>query len=393
MACADERIQAFCRLIAEYLTIGIPTIRRTNNTYVFDMLNSMLNKTSPEDLKKVVFVLFLADLDESEWKTSAENAIKTKHNTHIENGSLVVIQAPSGFYTDMSAKESNYLNWRGKQNYDYAYLMKYSAGLSKYYMQMEDDVIASDDYFSAIMQFVEEQKDDNWVCLEFSELGYIGKLYHSHHIDKLADLLLMFSHTQPVDYTFQYYNILMNQGYRIMRKPTLFQHMGYYSSLPEKIQELKDRYYDFKKKEIIGDNPEAAIETTLKTVDDFPPELAYSKEPGYFWSAAAANEDELFTVIFKEPHTLTSCVILTGSENHPHDVVENGVLEASPNWSETKQTCSNYVVMSTFENGMINATDVKSKLGLFKIKCLQIRVTKSQIPWIVIREFAVFVEN
>ena len=380
--------------LAGYLAIGIPTIRRKDDTYVFDMLNSMLNKTSAADLKKIVFIVFLADLNETEWKKSAEEKIRSKHMKHIQNGSLIVIQAPSSFYTDLVREESNYLKWRRKQNYDYAYLMKYCEHLSDYYMQMEDDVIASDEYFSAIKGYIDEQKDDFWTCLEFSELGFIGKLYHSRNIHALADMLLMFSHSQPVDYTFIYFNILMGQGYRAIRKPTLFQHMGYHSSLPEKIQQLKDRYYDFKPKTFIGDNPEATMKTSLKTVPDFPPDLAYSKEPGYFWSAAGANQSDSFTIIFKDPQVVTSCIIQTGSEDHPGDVVENGVLEASPTLSETKETCLDFVVLAEFDNGNVNvSSDIKSKMGVFKIRCLQIRLTKPQIPWIIIRELAVFVQK
>ena len=356
------------------------------------MLNSILNKTSQEDLTKIVFVVFFADLNETEWIKSSVAEIKSKHSEHIKNGSLIVIQALPSFYANMTLDETKYLKWRRKQNYDYAYLMKYSENLSEYYMQMEDDVIASDEYFSSIKKFISEQKDDNWVCLEFSELGFIGKLYHSHHVNKLADMLLMFSHSQPVDYTFLYFNILMGQGYRTIRKPTLFQHMGYHSSLTEKIQPLKDRYYEFKNKLIIGDNPKATIRTTLKTVPEFPPELAYSKEPGYFWSAAAANEGDTFTMMFEEPQIVTSCIIKTGSNDHPGDLVENGVLEASPTLSENKEHCLDFVVLENFENGAVNTTDMKSKMGLFKIKCLQIRLTKSQVPWIIIRELAVFVQ-
>lgn len=376
-----------------YLTIGIPTIRRKDDTYVFDMLQSMLNKTSEDDLKKIVFVVFLADLNETDWKTSAEAKIKSKHMEHIKNGSLIVIQASSSFYSEMVTDESDYLKWRRKQNYDYAYLMKYSENLSDYYMQMEDDVIASDEYFSAIKGFIDEQTNYSWTCLEFSELGFIGKLYHSRHINKLAAMLLMFSHSQPVDYTFIYFNLLMGQGNRLIRKPTLFQHMGYHSSLPEKIQQLKDRYYEFKEKTVLGDNPEATIRTTLQTDPAFPPELSYSKKPGHFWSAAAAQGNDTFTVIFKDAHIVTSCVIQTGSNDHPGDLVENGVLEASPTLSENKDTCLDYVVLAEFESGNVNSTDIKSKMGLFKIKCLQVRLTKAQIPWIIIRELAVFVQK
>ena len=170
--------------------------------------------------------------------------------------------------------------------------------------------------------------------------------------------------------------------------------MGYHSSLPEKIQQLKDRYYDFKPKTFIGDNPEATMKTSLKTVPDFPPDLAYSKEPGYFWSAAGANQSDSFTIIFKDPQVVTSCIIQTGSEDHPGDVVENGVLEASPTLSETKETCLDFVVLAEFDNGNVNvSSDIKSKMGVFKIRCLQIRLTKPQIPWIIIRELAVFVQK
>ena len=376
-----------------YLTIGIPTIRRKDDTYVFNMLDSMLNKTTSEDLSKIVFVVFFADLNETEWTKTSVAKIKSKHSEHIQSGSLRIIQASPSFYPDAELDETKYLRWRRKQNYDYAYLMRYCEDLSDYYMQMEDDVIASDGYLDAIKNFIHEQADDTWTCLEFSELGFIGKLYHSHHLNKLADMLLMFSHSQPVDYTFLYFNILMGQGDRKIRKPTLFQHMGYHSSLTEKVQPLKDRYYDFRNKTFIGDNPNATIRTTLQVVPDFPPELAYSKEPGYFWSGAAPNEGDTFTVIFEEPQIVTSCIIHTGSFGHPGDIVENGVLEGGSTLSEKRENCHDFVVLGNFENGALNVTDIKPKMGLFKMKCLQIRLTKPQVPWIIISELAVFVQK
>ena len=357
------------------------------------MLDSMLNKTSREELTKIVFVVFFADLNETDWTKTSMDEIKLKHSEHIKNGSLKVIEASSCFYPDTALNETKYLKWRRKQNYDYAYLMRYSENLSEYYMQMEDDVIASDGYIDAIKKFIREQNDNAWTCLEFSELGFIGKLYHSDHLSNLADMLLMFSHSQPVDFTFLYFNILMGQWDRKISKPTLFQHMGYHSSLTEKVQPLKDRYYDFGNKIFNGDNPNATIRTTLKVIAEFPPDLAYSKQPGYFWSGAAANEGDTFTVIFEEPQIVTSCIIHTGSFGHPGDIVENGVLEGSSTLSENNENCLNFVVLDNFEKGAINATDIKSKMGLFKLKCLQIRLTKSQVPWIIIRELAVFLQK
>ena len=66
-----------------------------------------------------------------------------------------------------------YVQWRAKQNFDYAYLMRYSASLSNYYVQLEDDVITAPAYVTSMRQYIDDQKDA-WTCLEFSELGFIG---------------------------------------------------------------------------------------------------------------------------------------------------------------------------------------------------------------------------
>lgn len=53
------------------------------------------------------------------------------------------------------------MNWRVKQNYDYAYLMKYCEHLSDFYMQMEYDIIASNGYYGAINDFIANQTADH----------------------------------------------------------------------------------------------------------------------------------------------------------------------------------------------------------------------------------------
>ena len=53
-------------------------------------------------------------------------------------------------------QELPYVEWRAKQNFDYAYLMRYSSSLSNYYVQLEDDVITAPRYIANLRQF--EQK-------------------------------------------------------------------------------------------------------------------------------------------------------------------------------------------------------------------------------------------
>lgn len=380
------------------LTIGIPTIKRRDGDYFMDMLTSMLNKTSAEHLKEIVFVIFLADLNNSDWKIDREMEIRNKFSEYMDAGSLMVIKAPDTFYQKLPRFGNNsYMNWRTKQNFDYAFLMKYSVELSDMYMQMEDDVIASDGYYEAITEYVGNQTDDTWMCLEFSELGFIGKLYHSRDINDLADLMLMFPDTQPVDYLYSYFNMLKDKGARKIRKPTLFQHMGVHSSLADKTQPLRDRFFDFPTKEWRGDNPPARIFTTLKENEDFATNLPYLNTPGHFWSYGPGNENDTYLIVFESPHVLSKVVVETGSKDHPGDRILNGVLEASVSISGTveKPVCDDFIVVGHFEGGRMfaNEKDLRSTLGLVKTRCLQIRLTKSQMEWVIIKEIAVFLSR
>lgn len=380
------------------LTIGIPTVKRRDGDYFMDMLGSMLNKTSTSDLREIIFVVFLADIENIEWKKDIESRIKTKYSKFLVSGSLKVIQAPVSFYDAMVAPKNNsYLYWRTKQNYDYAYLMKQTQHLSELYMQMEDDVIAADGYYDAINEYIRQQNGSNWVCLEYSSLGFIGKLYHTKHLNALADMLVMFSEHQPVDYTFMYFNILSGQGYRAIRKPTLFQHMGYHSSLAEKIQPLKDNYFNFPPKKIFGHNPPATIFTSFVVSPDYPPELAYSKEPGFFWSGAGAKAGDTFTLVFESPQEVSRITVQTGTKDHESDFVHEGVLEASASvkTGDSVSQCEEPVVLSHFQSGEVNVTqsDIALKMGLVKMKCLQVRITATQNEWVIIREIAVFVKR
>ena len=52
---------------------------------------------------------------------------------------------------------------------------------SEYYVQLEDDVIANPKYLKFIYQKIMDQVD-NWFMLEFSSLGFIGKLFRTQSL-------------------------------------------------------------------------------------------------------------------------------------------------------------------------------------------------------------------
>ena len=53
---------------------------------------------------------------------------------------------------------------------------------SQYYIQLEDDVIAKSGFLEFIMEKINAQIDD-WFLLEFSNLGFIGKLFQSQSLN------------------------------------------------------------------------------------------------------------------------------------------------------------------------------------------------------------------
>ena len=65
-----------------------------------------------------------------------------------------------------------------KQNVDYSFLINYSAGLGQYYLQLEDDIICANNFFTHMKKHIEEleEKTTNWAVLEFSVFGYVRKL-------------------------------------------------------------------------------------------------------------------------------------------------------------------------------------------------------------------------
>ncbi|OWF40760.1 Alpha-1,3-mannosyl-glycoprotein 4-beta-N-acetylglucosaminyltransferase C [Mizuhopecten yessoensis] len=381
------------------LTIGIPTIRRENATYLSHTLESLFNCSTEEEHRDIYIVVFLADFS-NEWKRNMTRELSMKYPGHIETGLLQVIKAPPQFYPPLTNLQHTYAGhskekrkWRAKQNFDYAYLFMYSKPLSTFYMQLEDDVYTVPGYLQRIRYNL--LKRDNWVCLEFSELGYIGKAYHSKDLERLSKMILLFYVEQPGDFTYRHFNIMMLQFGRRIIYPTLFQHIGLQSSLPGKIQKLKDAHFETTEKQYKSENPPAKLFTSITEVSpDNPLINAYDRAArGLFWTTGVPKENDSITIVFDKPQSVDHVIIVTGSSSHPSDKLENGVLEASLSLTKNKNTkpmCGDNVFLGTFKDGLINATHLDANLSSNKVHCLRIIVTANQSYWLIVREIAVF---
>lgn len=275
------------------------------------------------------------------------------------------------------------VTFRSKQNVDYAFLINYSAGLSHYYLQLEDDVSCSDNFFTHIRRKTEEQeaKRTTWAVIEFSVLGYIGKLYKSVDTFLLARFLFLFYQEMPCDWLMSHFRELLTQKETIIFKPSLFQHMGTFSSFDGKHNQLKDKNFQE------HPNPNADVYTDMSVYQEKEPRLAWINSDELFWSYSIKKGNFLI-VVFHVPAVLTSIVIETGTEGR--DLLESGEVEIGRDVITTPKgkSCREFQSVGTFKKGRFERTGVDKDYSTAS-SCLQIRVAADQHNWLIIRKIQV----
>jgi len=241
------------------LVFGIPTVKRSAKSYLIETIHSLINGLSDEERADALLILMVSEPTDDAFVNQVYDDVKQNFLDHLNSGLLEIMAPRYSFYPDFNNIKETLgdskirCKWRRKQNLDFSYLMMYAQSRGRYYCQMEDDVIAKPGYFAAMKAFAQNQTTDDWILLEFSRLGFIGKLFKTTDIPSVSQFFLMFYQTKPVDWLIDHYIFdrlctfgnpqhckQETQSARIRYKPSLFQHMGYQSSLLGKIQPLKD---------------------------------------------------------------------------------------------------------------------------------------------------------
>ncbi|XP_037352494.1 alpha-1,3-mannosyl-glycoprotein 4-beta-N-acetylglucosaminyltransferase-like protein MGAT4D isoform X2 [Talpa occidentalis] len=242
--------------------LGIPTVNRGDRGYLKQTLTSLISRMTLSEQKDSVVIVSIADSNEDYFK-SVVDMITKKFKQQLQSGSLEVISIPALFYPSTlhampSTEDSHKLErWRSKQVLDFCFLMLYAQPKAMYYLQLEDDIIAKKMYLTKITDFVHNISSNNWLYIEFSVLGFIGKLFKSEDLIDFVRFFLMFYKDKPIDLLLgDIFQVKMcnpgetpekcserNKQIRIRYQPSLFQHVGIQSSLPGKEQYLKDIYY------------------------------------------------------------------------------------------------------------------------------------------------------
>ncbi|XP_045323013.1 alpha-1,3-mannosyl-glycoprotein 4-beta-N-acetylglucosaminyltransferase-like protein MGAT4D isoform X6 [Leopardus geoffroyi] len=238
--------------------LGISTVSRGNQSYLKQTLNSVVSRMTLSEEKDSVVIVSVADRNEDYLK-SVVDMITKRFKRQLKSGSLEVISIPAFFYPNMlhikqSTEDSGKLeSWRIKQVLDFCFLMLYAQPKAMYYLQLEDDIIAKKRYFTKITDFVHNITSNNWFYIEFSILGFIGKLFKSEDLTDLVRFFLMFYKDKPIDLLLgDIFQVKMcnpgetpekcaerNKQIRIRYKPSLFQHVGIQSSFSGREQYSK----------------------------------------------------------------------------------------------------------------------------------------------------------
>ncbi|CAF1012317.1 unnamed protein product [Brachionus calyciflorus] len=346
-----------------------------------------------------------------------------KYPKQFDIGLIDIIQPPNTFYPNFteSIKPDHIFNdtvdrirWRKKQNYDISYLMNYASNRGKYYLQLEDDILCQHNFISEILKHVNKMnlENDRWSMIEFSELGFIGKLFRTRDLPLFLNMFLIFSDFKPIDLIHNYVFDIMacdpSKSFKICRpnfdkvkvviKPALFQHVGLKSSLKGKIQKLKDKKFVEKIPVIKHLNPPATIRTSFKFYRGHSFEKLYIGND-YSWAFESSGNNHHITINFDSKFILKSYIIKSGSSLHADDIIPvNTTLEIKPSENlpnnlspDITVTKDNYLVVDRLNDNSGNLIGNIDKSLWLSIDSLRLNVSSySGDKWILIYEFGLF---
>lgn len=381
------------------MTIGIVTAKRPKSiTYLYNTLDSLLQNAANEDRKDIYIIILLADFDD-DWRRNVTNKIKELYSDDVQEGTIQVLQSFSWMYPKLDNLTHHYswhpesrVRWKAKQNIDFAFLWLYvyKENMTQFYLHLEDDVITVNRYIKYIKYFIQKQTE-RWICLEFSELGMIAKLYHTYDLESLAKIVTLFYEEQPADFTYLRYQVIMLQFSRRISNPTIFQHMGRHSSLTGKIMDMQDTHFrkDFHQKILKGDNPPATFQTSISINSGYSPESAYKSGYGHFWSKSSPRKGDYFKIKFESPQVVSRIIIASGSKTNPTDIFYDAIVETSSKLDKANK-CTDYELKGKFINGTVNISNLATIANKTSIYCIQIRLMEDHPFWVLIETIDVF---
>uniref|UniRef100_A0A8C8FNY7 Alpha-1,3-mannosyl-glycoprotein 4-beta-N-acetylglucosaminyltransferase B-like n=1 Tax=Oncorhynchus tshawytscha TaxID=74940 RepID=A0A8C8FNY7_ONCTS len=383
------------------LVLGIPTVKRQKQSYLVSTLKSLLYDLSPSERNDTVIIIFVAEVTLVHlWCVCGCSFPKDVHS-----GLLEVVSPSQYFYPNFSRLRETFgdskerVKWRTKQNLDYSFLMLYAQEKGTYYVQLEDDIVANPGYSQTMKIYVRKLATDDWMFLEFSQLGFIGKMFRASDLPMIAEFFLMFYKDKPIDWLLDHIlwvkacnpekdakDCNLQKGLLKLRyKPSLFQHVGLHSSLPGKLQKLKDK--DFGKVPLFTahTNPPAELSSSLKHYQQHTLERAYIGQD-FFWSLTPTAKDFIL-LSFPQPRTVTRYLFRSGNIENNRDHFYNTTVEVLPSdvsaMEVTLTANSVFMFVGCFVDGVAEG---QIDAQMQPISALRLLVQSDSDMWVLLSE-------
>uniref|UniRef100_UPI00358FF980 alpha-1,3-mannosyl-glycoprotein 4-beta-N-acetylglucosaminyltransferase B-like isoform X2 n=1 Tax=Myxine glutinosa TaxID=7769 RepID=UPI00358FF980 len=394
-------------------------VKRADQTYLVDTLNSLIHELSHEEREDCIIMVSIGETNVSFVNTMVEN-LQNRFGLEMDSGLLEIISPPEMYYPDFTKLRETFgdawekVRWRTKQNLDYCFLMLHAQAKGTYYVQLEDDIVALPNFLSLMKNFAEHQPSEDWMVLEFSQLGFIGKLFKSSDLNIIVEFVLMFYKDKPIDWLLDHILWVkvcnpekdskhcerQKGNLRIRFKPSLFQHVGKYSSLSGKVHKLMDRDFGSPPLQSVNVNPPAEVSTSLKVYKQYGLPKAYLAED-FFW-ALTPKADDYIMFTFLQPESLKRYYFRSGNAEHPGDKLYNTTVEVflplgknigkealkdgrNIN-SKSKQTEDGYLHIGMFKNGIAEGT-IDPLLG--NIASMRLHVLMDSPVWVILSEIRI----
>ncbi|XP_022129570.2 alpha-1,3-mannosyl-glycoprotein 4-beta-N-acetylglucosaminyltransferase A [Pieris rapae] len=379
--------------------IGIPTVKRDKESYLMTSLTHLIDGLNEEDLDDTLIVIFVGETDINFVLKTAKD-IQEKFPEHVKSGLIELLSPTAAYYPDFDTipltlgDSAKRVKWRTKQNLDTLYLMAYGQSRGTYYLMLEDDVIAKKSFMKEIKHYtaVTSVSVPNWFYIEYCNIGGIGKLFKSADLVHFITYVQLFYYNMPIDWLLESYladrvctidktsatcgknKLLIRPRY----KESLFQHIGFFSSLKGKIQKVKDHTFaGVLPNHFPHKNPPArVVKTDIEVHSDYYIGNAYNGET-FFWGVNP-KAGALIEFWFEKPTDVIGYTFRTGNGLHPTDKLKDAVVEIFPH--ETRE----FIVIDSFDE--FGLADGVIKREYSPLDAIRIRVMKSMTHWLVLSE-------
>uniref|UniRef100_A0A8C6BUX3 Alpha-1,3-mannosyl-glycoprotein 4-beta-N-acetylglucosaminyltransferase A n=1 Tax=Monodon monoceros TaxID=40151 RepID=A0A8C6BUX3_MONMO len=398
------------------IVMGVPTVKREVKSYLIETLHSLIDNLYPEEKLDCVIVVFIGETD-IDYVNGVVANLEKEFSKEISSGLVEIISPPESYYPDLTNLKETFgdskerIRWRTKQNLDYCFLMMYAQEKGTYYIQLEDDIIVKQNYFNTIKNFALQLSSEEWMILEFSQLGFIGKMFQAPDLTLIVEFIFMFYKEKPIDWLLDHILWVkvcnpekdakhcdrQKANLRIRFRPSLFQHVGLHSSLTGKIQKLTDKDYMKPLLLKIHVNPPAEVSTSLKVYQGHTLEKTYMGED-FFWAITpVAGDYVLFK--FDKPVHVESYLFHSGNQEHPGDILLNTTVEVLPLKSEgleisketkDKRLGDGYFRIGKFENGVAEGM-VDPNLN--PISAFRLSVIQNSAVWAILNEVRQYIKS